>query len=367
MTCHLCKSKTGIQSVELLPQAVNFVLKKKELQGTSVCSQCLRDRGESAAFSKRKGQNEFFSMTLHTNVWNLQKTTSPKTFDNIQQLKNLPLDECILYIDYSAKYVHEVAESVQADQYYKNKSSILVIMIGTRYMKMKHRRSTSESELKYTTHYYISDSLTQDFVAVSRCLTDVLQTLSFCKIHIFSDGANHFKTRKAISWLAEQRQRIVWNFFPTGHGIGVWDSEGPAFVVASSKKRPQPPYSEPKFLVNHPFRMHGRCMNLPKLCLPEVRTSPKELPITVLISHHPQLYARLTSLLRGCGKAFSASGRVVVLTKFCFEIFRVIVCFVWMVKKKSAALQLQVFIWMYRLLSQYLLWKRKKTLMAVQI
>ena len=138
--------------------------------------------------------------------------------------RHLPDGQGLVFIDFSAKYVHESPIQLQADQYQKVKTSILVILLGTRV------EGPTESCLKYTTYYYVGPNSSQDCALVVKALThffslEEISTLS--RYHFFSDGGNHFKTKMLTAFLSSSLcPDIIWNFFPTGHGKGLWDSEG---------------------------------------------------------------------------------------------------------------------------------------------
>lgn len=124
--------------------------------------------------------------------------------------------DCILHVDYAAKFVHEIYEQVQTDNFNKVKSSIFVAVIGTR---------DASVGMQYETHYYISDDLSQRYTAVMKILDHLVPQLDYSCIHVFSDGANHFKVADIIGWLLRTNFNILWNYFPTGHGNGLWDNE----------------------------------------------------------------------------------------------------------------------------------------------
>ena len=141
-----------------------------------------------------------------------------------QLLENLPAGHCVIFVDYSAKFVHSPIEQLQQDNYQKKKSSILVFLVGKKISTEKHPGWI----IQYTTHYYISNNLTQTFPAVCKALSHLLDTLQddFAHFHIFSDGGNHFKVKYMLGWMAAIDIDVTWDCFPTGHGKGPWDSEG---------------------------------------------------------------------------------------------------------------------------------------------
>lgn len=145
----------------------------------------------------------------------------------------LPHDHVIIFMDYSAKFVHEPLEQVQEDNYQKKKTSILVFMVCFNPADCieseghKERRSkTSLFDLVYDTYYFISPDLKQNFNAVATAFNFLLNLLSASVIHVFSDGGNTFKVNQMLAYLARTCRPIYWDCAPTGHGKGKIDSEG---------------------------------------------------------------------------------------------------------------------------------------------
>ena len=124
--------------------------------------------------------------------------------------------------------MHTPLEQLQQDNYQKKKTFILVCLVGERVAIEKKKPADEDWMVRYTTHYYISDNLTQTFPAVCKALSHLLLNLddTFDAYHIFSDGANHFKAKFMLGWMAAANRDITWDCFPAGHGKGPWDSEG---------------------------------------------------------------------------------------------------------------------------------------------
>jgi hypothetical protein len=162
-----------------------------------------------------------------------------QTAQKIALLNNLPEQDRLVYIDFAANLVHQCYFEVQAQEFAKFQSSVLVIMVGQR----------QGDKNTFVTHFYCSDDRQHDFFYITTALADLLPSLAGARrVHIFSDGtACQFKNRYLMNWISSFEERFhsccQWNFFATCHGRGVWDAEGgrlKAKVAAENKRAVEP-------------------------------------------------------------------------------------------------------------------------------
>ena len=144
-------------------------------------------------------------------------------------VQNIPPTHAAILVDYSAKYVLEVYEQTQVDNFQKTKISVFVAVVGT--------CKKVGGAVGWRTHLYVGQELNQTIGHVATALTHLFTSLKDPKnlkqnpveqFHVFSDGANHFKCNEMLSFLRDSHYKfhIQWNFFATGHGKSLCDIEG---------------------------------------------------------------------------------------------------------------------------------------------
>lgn len=145
-------------------------------------------------------------------------------------LRSLPKNHRAIFVDFSAKMIHQSYLALQESVFGQTKSSILVVMEAI-------PGKTKADDVTYHTHYYVSGTTSQDRHWISRALDLFIRDLGdeVERVHLFSDGATDFKSRFMMEWAASQEIPITWNFWVTGHGKGAWDSEGWALKEAVNR------------------------------------------------------------------------------------------------------------------------------------
>jgi hypothetical protein len=133
----------------------------------------------------------------------------------------------IVHVDFAANLVQQCYWEVQAQEFAKFQSSILVFMVG--------RRTTPFGDVTFDTHYYCSNDRKHDFFYLTKALDHLIPILdpgNVERFHFFSDGpSSQFRNRYLMNYISNFEKKFKgaacqWNFFATCHGRGMWDAEG---------------------------------------------------------------------------------------------------------------------------------------------
>jgi hypothetical protein len=158
-----------------------------------------------------------------------------QTMQKSNLVEHLPPDERLVYIDFAANHVHQCYFEIQAQEFAKFQSSILVIMVG--------ERPDTQSKTRFHTHFFCSDDREHDFFYITNALKKLMPLLGTAvrRVHFFSDGApTQFKNKYLMNWISEFDQsfgaQCIWNFFATSHGRGPWDAEGGRLKIKMSAR-----------------------------------------------------------------------------------------------------------------------------------